>query len=182
MREIMPNVFLISDTHFGHSNILTFKKDNGDMLRVFNNIDEMDEHLISKWNSVVRPQDKIYHLGDVGFRNFTYIESIFNRLNGTKILIRGNHDNFKISQYAKLFKDVRATHTIDRFLLSHIPVHEQSLSRWVGNIHGHLHANNLPDKRYFNVSVEQLRDYTPISFEEIKSLLFDRDIYERDKK
>lgn len=178
----MPNVFLISDTHFGHSNILSFKNGKGDPLRVFSNIDEMDEHLITKWNSVVKSNDKVYHLGDVGFRNFTYIESIFNRLNGTKVLIRGNHDNFKVSQYVKLFKDVRATHTLNKFLLSHIPVHEQSLSRWIGNIHGHLHSNNLSDERYLNVSVEQLQDYTPISFEEIKSLYTDRGIYEQDKK
>jgi calcineurin-like phosphoesterase family protein len=89
-------------------------------------------------------------------------------LNGTKILIKGNHDNLKLSQYAQMFKDVRATHTLDKFVLSHIPIHPDSLARWKANIHGHTHANNLDDPRYINVSVEQI-NYTPIDFEEIKA-------------
>ncbi len=163
------NIFLISDTHFGHSNILTFKKKDGSLLRPgFINITEHDEYLIKKWNSVVKPNDKIYHLGDIGFKNFTAIQQVFNRLNGEKILIKGNHDNLKLSQYAQLFKDVRAYHVLDKYVLSHVPVHPECLDRWVGNIHGHLHSNNINDKRYINVSVEQLDDYTPISFEELK--------------
>ena len=160
--------FLIGDTHFGHSNILTFKKQDGSPLRVFNNIYEHDEYLIYKWNLVVKPEDKVYHLGDVGFRNFTVLNQILSRLNGSKILIKGNHDNMKLSQYAQHFKDIRSSHTLDKFILTHIPIHPDSLSRWVGNIHGHMHSNSLPDSRYINVSVEQLNDYTPIDFEEIK--------------
>lgn len=160
--------FLIGDTHFGHSNILTFKKQDGSPLRVFDNIYEHDEYLIYKWNLVVKPEDKVYHLGDVGFRNFTVLNQILSRLNGSKILIKGNHDNMKLSQYAQHFKDIRGSHTLDKFILTHIPIHPDSLSRWVGNIHGHMHSNSLPDSRYINVSVEQLNDYTPIDFEEIK--------------
>lgn len=160
--------FLIGDTHFGHSNILTFKKQDGSPLRVFDNIYEHDEYLIYKWNLVVKPEDKVYHLGDVGFKNFTVLNQILSRLNGSKILIKGNHDNMKLSQYAQHFKDIRGSHTLDKFILTHIPIHPDSLSRWVGNIHGHMHSNSLPDSRYINVSVEQLNDYTPIDFEEIK--------------
>lgn len=160
--------FLIGDTHFGHSNILTFKKQDGSPLRVFDNIYEHDEYLIYKWNLVVKPEDKVYHLGDIGFRNFTVLNQILSRLNGSKILIKGNHDNMKLSQYAQHFKDIRGSHTLDKFILTHIPIHPDSLSRWVGNIHGHMHSNSLPDSRYINVSVEQLNDYTPIDFEEIK--------------
>ena len=160
--------FLIGDTHFGHSNILTFKKQDGSPLRVFDNIYEHDEYLIYKWNLVVKPEDKVYHLGDVGFRNFTVLNQILSRLNGSKILIKGNHDNMKLSQYAQHFKDIRGSHVLDKFILTHIPIHPDSLSRWVGNIHGHMHSNSLPDSRYINVSVEQLNDYTPIDFEEIK--------------
>ena len=160
--------FLIGDTHFGHSNILTFKKQDGSPLRVFDNIYEHDEYLIYKWNLVVKPEDKVYHLGDVGFRNFTILNQILSRLNGSKILIKGNHDNMKLSQYAQHFKDIRGSHVLDKFILTHIPIHPDSLSRWVGNIHGHMHSNSLPDSRYINVSVEQLNDYTPIDFEEIK--------------
>lgn len=164
----MNNVFLIADTHFGHANVLTFKKDNEELLRPgFNNITEHDEHLIECWNSVVKDQDKVYHLGDIGFKSFTALGLILSRLNGTKVLIKGNHDNFKLSQYQQYFKDVRATHTLDRFVLSHVPVHPACLTRWDANIHGHLHSNVIQDKRYINVSVEQI-NYTPINFEELK--------------
>lgn len=165
----MSNIFLIGDTHFGHANILTFKRDNGNPLREFPNIYYHDEYLIERWNSVVRPNDRVYHLGDVGFKNFTQVHETFKRLNGVKVLIKGNHDNFKLSQYSQIFKDVRGSHTLDKFILTHIPIHPSSLSRWKANIHGHVHSNSLPDKLYFNVSVENLHDYTPIDFESIRS-------------
>lgn len=173
----MTDVFLISDTHFGHGNILNFKREDGSPLRKFNNILEHDEHLIDRWNSVVKPDDKVYHLGDVGFKSFSIMKHlVFGRLNGTKVLIKGNHDNFKISQYAQIFKDVRATHVLNNIVLSHIPIHEYSIARWKGNIHGHLHDKGLKDDRYLNVSVERLIDYTPIAFEEVLSIFKDRGI------
>src|SRR5574343_635969 len=107
----MSKTFLIGDTHFGHANILTFKRDNGNLLREFPNIYCHDEYLIDRWNSVVGPNDRVYHLGDVGFKNFTQVHEIFKRLNGVKVLIKGNHYNFKLSQYSQIFKDVRGSHT-----------------------------------------------------------------------
>lgn len=164
----MQNIFLISDTHFGHENILKFLKKDGSKLReYFNDIDHHDQTMISNWNSVVKPDDKVYHLGDVGFKNFTVVKKIFDELNGEKILIKGNHDKFKANQYLQIFKDIRAYHILDNYLLSHIPVHPDSVARWKGNIHGHLHSNKIEDPRYINVCVENI-NYTPISFEEIK--------------
>ena len=162
------NIFLISDTHFGHSNILTFKNADGTLVRPgFEDVNDMDETIIHNWNKVVGAKDKVYHLGDVGFKNFTVLSKTLVRLNGEKVLIKGNHDNLKLKQYVQLFKDVRAYHVIDKFVLSHIPVHPESVTRWKGNIHGHLHDRNLEDNRYWNVSVEQI-NYTPISFEDLK--------------
>lgn len=164
----MSNTFLISDTHFGHANILTFKKQDGTLLREgFKDIKEHDLELIKRWNYVVGKEDKVYHLGDVGFTNFPYIKNIFDALNGTKVLIKGNHDNFKLAQYAQIFKDVRAVHVLDKLVLSHVPIHPYSLDRWNGNIHGHLHENKLDDPKYINICVEHI-NYTPISFEDIR--------------
>ena len=165
----MSRTFLISDTHFGHHNILTFKTKEGNPLRPFTSIVDHDEHLIQQWNKTVRPNDKVYHLGDVGFLSWTKLAETLARLNGTKILIKGNHDHFKMSQYAQYFKDVRGSHILDKFILTHIPIHPESLSKWVGNLHGHLHSNSLDDERYFNLSVEKI-DYTPMDFEQIRSL------------
>ena len=166
----MTKIFLISDTHFGHANILTFRSRSGETLirPGFNDIHHHDEVLIENWNRVVSPNDKVYHLGDIGFKNFTTLKQIFDRLHGNKVLIKGNHDNFKLSQYQQIFKDVRSYHVLDKFVLSHIPIHPESIARWKANIHGHLHANSLKDPKYFNVSVEQI-NYKPIDFEEIRS-------------
>lgn len=158
--------FLISDTHFGHANILNFKRKDGDVLRKFEDVYHMDQHMIDRWNSVVGYEDKVYHLGDVGFCSFSRLKEIFEQLHGRKVLIKGNHDNLKLSQYTQLFSDVRGTHTLNGIILSHIPLHPDSLGRWKGNVHGHTHYNSLEDKRYMNVSVEVV-DYTPVEFNEV---------------
>ena len=164
--------FLISDTHFGHNNILSFKRNDGTPLRFFASIEDHDETLISNWNSVVKKEDKVYHLGDISMCGWSKTENILNRLNGTKVLIKGNHDEYKLSQYARVFKDVRAYHRLDKFILSHIPIHPSSLSRWEANIHGHLHDNVYEDPRYFNVSVERI-GFTPIDFQTLKERIYE---------
>jgi calcineurin-like phosphoesterase family protein len=102
--------------------------------------------------------------------NFNHTKNIFDALNGVKVLIKGNHDKFKASQYLQIFKDIRAYGILDKYLLSHIPIHPESLSRWSANIHGHLHGNKINDPKYINVSVEQI-NYTPISLEELNETL-----------
>lgn len=163
----MSQTWLIGDTHFGHKNILNFKRNDGEVLRKFHDVHHMDQYMISAWNAVVGPDDKVYHLGDVAMCNITRLTEIFSQLPGRKVLIKGNHDTLKLSQYAQLFSDVRAYHVLDNILLAHIPVHPESLSRWKGQVHGHLHYNKVKDPRYFNISVECI-NYTPINFEEVK--------------
>lgn len=173
----MSNIFLISDTHFSHKGIVNFLRADGvTKERPWNNIEEMDEALVKNWNSVVSPKDKVYHLGDVCINRSAL--KILSRLNGEKRLIKGNHDVFRVEEYAEYFKDIRAVHTLNEFILSHIPLHPTHvMERWKGNIHGHLHSSSVQmyqsafdyvkDPRYLCVSVEQI-NYTPISFEEAK--------------
>jgi calcineurin-like phosphoesterase family protein len=127
-------------------------------------------------NAVVRPKDKVYFLGDVTMHKSARSLDILAKLNGEKILIKGNHDTCKIAAYMQHFKDIRAVHSVDKIVLTHVPVHPESLSRWRGNVHGHLHSREvllplakIPDKRYFNVSVERI-NYTPISLDEVNKL------------
>jgi calcineurin-like phosphoesterase family protein len=161
----MSNIFLISDTHFGHVGVTQFLRDDGTKLRPWGNIEEMDEALVSNWNSVVNPKDKVYHLGDVVI-NRKHLKTLL-RLNGEKVLVKGNHDIFRINEYLEHFKDVRGYHILDNLIMSHIPIHPDSRGRFKGNIHGHLHANNVGDPWYYNVSVEQI-NYTPIPFETVR--------------
>lgn len=166
----MTNIFFCSDHHFGHSNILTFHNEDGSRVRTFPDVETMNEHMVERHNSVVRPSDKVYFLGDVVFhhRNLHYL----GRMNGEKVLIKGNHDLCKLSQYEPYFKDVRAVHQFKGLVMAHIPIHPESLGRWGYQVHGHLHCNHVKDKfgkrdpRYFNVSMEVI-DFTPISLEEV---------------
>ena len=97
-----------------------------------------------QWNKTVGPNDKVYHLGDIAMPSSKAKSlHILNRLNGEKVLIRGNHDQFDLKDYARYFKDVRGSHQFDGMLLTHIPVHEQSLGKWGFNVHGHLHARRV---------------------------------------
>lgn len=158
----MAETWFISDTHFGHANILNFKNEDGSNLRSFNSCEDMDETMVRNWNAVVRPADRIYHMGDVAMNRRCL--PILSRLNGKKVLIKGNHDIFPLKDYTPYFEDIRAYKVFPAHgvIVSHIPVYSGQLeSRFKLNAHGHLHGNTLPDRRYLNLCVEQT-DYTPV--------------------
>lgn len=179
------NIWLTSDWHFSHRGIVKFEK-NGKPVRPWDTIEEMDEALIERHNKVVKPNDRVYHLGDAVI-NRSALKQI-GRLNGEKILIKGNHDVFRLNEYAPYFKDIRGVAELggkESFVLTHVPVHPRELApygRWKGNIHGHLHTERVMkevvdgswygrhteiDPLYLCVSMEQI-DFTPISFEDAK--------------
>lgn len=163
--------FLISDTHFGHQGVCNFLRDDNTKLRPWNSADTMDEDLVTNWNSVVNKNDRVYHLGDVVI-NRKALKTL-SRLNGRKVLIKGNHDIFKLHDYVEYFDDIRAYHVLDNYMLSHVPVHHDTLYRWSCNIHGHLHhrrvlKDGVVDTRYYNVSVECI-NYIPIEFSVLKT-------------
>ena len=159
------NIFFISDTHFTHVNALTFFNSDGSRMRPFESVEECDELMIENWNNMIGKNDKVYHLGDVGF-NQKALAEILPRLNGVKVLVKGNHDKFKPQFYLEYFKDIRGCHNLDNYLLSHFPVHPDSKARFIKNIHGHVHNNTLSDEWYVNASVE-VNNYAPIPYEEI---------------
>jgi calcineurin-like phosphoesterase family protein len=166
----MPAVFLVSDTHFGHLGVCRFMQNDGvTKLRPWDNPEDMDEEMVKRWNDRVRPNDKVYHLGDVVINRKAL--GIMRRLNGDKVLIRGNHDIFKDEDYRQYFRELRAYHVMNGMILSHIPLHPESLGRFGTNIHGHLHSNRVMldkriDVRYHCVCVEQT-NFTPILFEDV---------------
>lgn len=165
----MHKNYFISDPHFGHSNILNFKDDQGKLVRPgFSSIEEHDTLIIDNINEVVRPQDKIFILGDIAM-NRKYICVLDRIITKKRILLRGNHDIFKLKDYIPYFKDIRAYKVLPKhgIIFSHIPIHEYHLQgRWKLNVHGHMHHNTLDDKRYLNVCVEQT-NYKPVELQEI---------------
>jgi len=163
----VPETWFISDTHFGHANILTFKDDAGKLVREFSSVEEMDETMVQRWNEVVRDQDRIYHMGDVAMNHRCL--PIMSRLKGKKVLIKGNHDIFKLKDYTPYFEDIRAYKIFPKhgLVVSHIPVHTCQLEgRFKINAHGHMHQNILPDARYINLCVEHT-DYRPVTLNEV---------------
>lgn len=166
----MTDIWIISDTHFYHENIIKYCH------RPFANAKQMNEYMVTKWNETVKDGDKVYHLGDVYMGNHHGEDTPLNllsQLKGQKRLILGNHDNGKDQVLQKVFKKIDVWRMFPEFglLLTHVPVHESSLSNGMGrellNVHGHIHQNPSPSANHMNVSVEQI-GYKPINIEDVR--------------
>jgi len=149
---------MIGDLHFGHKNVQKFRKDMG-----FANELEHRHYVMEQWNKTVTKRDKVYVLGDACF-TMEAIEDI-GKLNGTKILIRGNHDNLNTRVYLKVFKEVEGIVRYKHAWLTHAPIHPDELRGKI-NIHGHVHYANIDDNRYENVCLENV-NYKPIEWFEL---------------
>ena len=165
----MRDIFIISDTHFGHANMLRFtdSKTGARVRPQWESADDMDEHMVERWNAVVRDEDIVYHLGDVYLGNDAG-RRILPRLRGRKRLILGNHDNGKDQNLHKVFDKILMWRMFPEFncLLTHVPVHESAMFKVQYNLHGHIHQNASPTERHINCCVE-VQDYTPKSLEEL---------------
>lgn len=175
------DIWVISDTHLNHENILKFTDSaTGKLIRgeQFSNVDEMNQCILDNWNSVVKPGDIVYHLGDVFFGSREHFTKFWPKFNGSKRLIVGNHDDIPFLSSGGFFKKVAMWRMFPEFglLFSHVPLHESSLRRGspndpdaplVTNIHGHIHQNSSPEGPYRNMSVEVI-NYTPVHIEDLR--------------
>lgn len=166
----MTKTWLVSDTHFGHEKTCTvFKRPDGSPLRPFKDAEEMDRVMIERWNAVVKDEDRVYHLGDVaiGRKHLWKCQA----LKGRKALVRGNHDIFKTQDFINAgFEEIHGVRVLNtnedtRVILSHIPLHPESVKRFGCNIHGHMHGLQLDDPMYYCITVENT-DFAPITLEE----------------
>lgn len=162
--------FIISDTHFGHANIIKYCS------RPFADADQMDAEMISRWNNTVAKEDLVWHLGDFCLGREKRITHYLSQLNGRINLILGNHDQFSQRKYISLgFNKVYDRPVIinERFILSHepLPMPLPSLSVHFINLYGHVHDN--ADYSTFTrnracLCVER-HDYTPVLLNNILS-------------
>ena len=158
----MGEIFLTSDSHFGHANIIKYCN------RPFEHITEMDEALISNYNEVVKPSDTVYHLGDFAFSRTP--EKYFYRLNGNVHLILGNHDdesNLRNCQFASVQDVLFFHHNSNAFWLSHY-----AHLRWPRSHHGtyhmfgHSHGGLNGYGRSMDVGVDA-QNYYPIHIDDV---------------
>jgi len=171
--------WVYSDPHFYHDGICRFTNADGSKVRPWDDSTVMTEEMIDMYNELVADTDRVYILGDVAF-SAAKIRAAVSQLKGKKVLVPGNHEPPKMRQYFDVFDDVRGYVQRRGFIMSHIPLHPESLGRWGLNIHGHLHSNvvksvmhkgpfaglEYPDTRYFNASVEQT-NFRPKLLDEI---------------
>jgi calcineurin-like phosphoesterase family protein len=155
-------VFFTSDTHFGDHGVLNIRP------RPFGSVTEMNEVIITRWNSRVGPGDEIWHLGDFA-RGLKVAEAILPRLNGRKHLVTGNNDEpavcalnwSSVQAYTELIVDGVM------LVLCHYPFRTWNrIDRGSINLHGHSHGRLKPLTRQFDVGVDA-HDFQPISLREL---------------
>lgn len=166
----MRDIWLISDTHFLHENSL--KWENGSRGKLFTDVHQMNETMINNWNRVVKPGDKVYHLGDVFLGNKDEFKKLWPRLNGSKRLVVGNHDDIKFLSCGGFFQKVQMWRIFKEhnMVLTHVPIHNDNFRAVDFNVHGHIHEQPPPTDRHHCVCVEQT-DYIPVNIEELRDKL-----------
>ncbi len=157
-------IFITSDLHLDHANIIRFCK------RPFLNIEEMNKTLINNWNNTISKSDTVYFIGDLAYgRGSKPTDYWLNKLNGKIIFIKGNHDK---SSKIKLYDNYIFEYKKVKFFLTHEPNDvPQDWNGWA--ICGHKHNNSLEEfpfinknTKRINVSVE-LTKYRPVDMDEI---------------
>lgn len=171
-------IYVVADHHFCQPSMLSFRRADGSPFRTkkgveFTSMQDHDEYLVAQHNSVVTPQDRVYFLGDFCMDG-RYLD-ILRSMNGRKNLVAGNHDIYDTDKYLKAgFQKVSGSRVFTPkdlghyCILTHIPVHPNSLMTWRVNVHGHTHSafvttNDVLDPRYIPVSMEHLDDYKPVN-------------------
>lgn len=159
----------------------------GDKVRPFATTDEMDEALIKNWNSVVTPNDEVFHLGDVALNKVPRCKEILDRLNGKIYLIKGNHehtaldkkciDRFEwVKDYHKLDLDIEGKET--RICLMHFPIACWDKMHWGAiHLHGHSHGSYFLEKgKILDVGIDgPISKLAPISFDEVVTYMKTRE-------
>jgi calcineurin-like phosphoesterase family protein len=152
------NIFVWSDTHFGHKNIIKYCD------RPFWDLDDMSQKLIDNHNNVVGDDDLVIWVGDVAFMNDDRANEILSYLKGDRILIIGNHDMDRGKVKNLDFKEKHLIYALPGLhppmVFTHYPL-ENCPPDWI-NVHGHIHNNHDTNSlQHINVSVEVI-DYTPM--------------------
>lgn len=167
----MSDQFVISDNHYYHYNIIRYcGRKPADSMDLFPDVETMNEYMVWAWNSVVKPSDTVWHLGDIALCQYlSDLTAILSKLNGKINLIIGNHDKHSPMIRSRL-NNVGLKSVSDHpvfldsagIILSHYPIQNP---RYL-NCHGHIHNKNSPSPFHFNACVEK-HNYVPVHFDVI---------------
>ncbi len=185
-------IFFTSDHHFSHKNIIQLCN------RPFNSVEEMDEEMIKRWNSVVKTTDIVWYLGDFSL-SIKPVENYLHRLNGIKGLIPGNHDlchkcHKKSESYIRKYRSLgfgiilaevydligdKDAKDLEKISLNHFPFNNGEDIRyqeyWPVNfgqwlLHGHVHNKWKVKNKQINIGVDQW-DFYPVSLDKILEII-----------
>lgn len=150
----MSEIYLTSDTHWWHKNIISYCD------RPFSSVEEMNQKLIENWNSKISPSDIIYHLGDIAFCGTGKLTDILSQLNGKIKHIPGNHDDKKILNICSKFHEIiiESNFSIEYNYLKIYMSHDYR-KHYVGeniyHFHGHEHGTDL--KNSYNITMDEMK-------------------------
>lgn len=181
------NIFWTSDLHLGHKNILKYNRHE------FESTDEMHEHLISEWNSIVGDRDLVFNLGDVCLGNLEVAADVLGRLNGFIYTIDANHDSDKsfdlfntISDKQIYSKEALKEVSVDKKLIAmcHFPLVCWNKSEH-GSLHvfGHAHGSIEGIGKSVDVGIDSaskiLGAYRPFTHKEVVDHLENKEVFKR---
>lgn len=175
-------IWFTADSHLGHQNIIKYCN------RPFQNVDEMDETIINNWNSVVKPEDHVYHLGDFSFGN--PLKYSF-RLKGKKFLIKGNHDHrYKDQKFIDAgFEWVKDFHVLtiqdkdSKYGKQEIALFHYAMRTWpkshfgMYSLFGHSHGKLQDDTHSLSIDIGvDCYNFFPLSYEQVKEIMNKRKV------
>lgn len=156
-RQTRKPIFFTSDWHIGHANSIEF--DN----RPFRDLEHMHKVLVNNYNAIVPENGICYFLGDIGMTNMETLKDIIGSLNGTKVVVLGNHDGNVNRMYNMGFDVVLYSATLyiagEKVTLSHCPlrgVFREDVTGMRGAVEG---ENWHKESKHVKFSVENEGQY-----------------------
>jgi calcineurin-like phosphoesterase family protein len=180
-------IWFTSDLHFGHAGAIKYCN------RPFETVEQMNAELVRRWNFLVHPDHTIYVLGDLALCRYRDFAPIGEKLNGKKILIRGNHDSYSVGQYERcgfqVYEELKMKFAGSTVRLSHFPyalpwwkrpwAYKSELRfmdrrppRIPGEIllHGHTHGTKQTRPNMIHVGVDAWA-YYPVADRDVERLI-----------
>ena len=161
-------IYFTSDWHFFHDRILEFHPKRKELFGT--DMKEVTDKMINLWNSTISKKDTVYILGDLAFGTVEQKRKLFNRLNGNKVLILGNHDKISMEQKSffnhitqienQTFKKSSIPELSNNLeiIMCHFPLHRwEHCDKASIMLHGHSHGKVDLDNNKLNIEDNLVR-------------------------